>query len=67
MLLFSTELNTVDRNLNQYKITVPCLLQHMLHQIQAQQFYTHFLVLISPLSQSSISEVEFQLLNEYIS
>ena len=26
----------------------------MLHQIKAQQFYTHFLVLISPLSQSSI-------------
>ena len=34
-------------------------LQHMLHQIKAQQFYTNFLVLISPLSQSSISEVEF--------
>ena len=30
----------------------------MLHQIKAQQFYTNFLVLISPLSQSSISEVE---------
>ena len=31
----------------------------MLHQIKAQQIYTNFLVLISPLSQSSISEVEF--------
>ena len=29
------------------------------HQIKAQQFYNHFLLLISPLSQSSISEVEF--------
>ena len=35
------------------------LVQQMLHQIKAQQFYTIFLVLISPLSQSSISEVEF--------
>ena len=31
----------------------------MLHQIKAQQFYTHSLVQSSPLSQSSISEVEF--------
>ena len=31
----------------------------MLHQIKAQQFYTNFLVLISPLSLASISEVEF--------
>ena len=35
------------------------LVQHMLHQIKAQQFYTHFLVLISPLSQSRISEAGF--------
>ena len=48
----SVGLNTVDRDLNQYEIV-------MLHQIIAQQFYTNFLVLISPLSQSSISEVEF--------
>ena len=40
------------------------LVQHMLHQIKAQQFYTNFLVLISPFSQSSISEVEFLLLNQ---
>ena len=33
--------------------------QHLLHQIKAYQFYTNFLVLISPLSQSSISEVGF--------
>ena len=31
----------------------------MLHQIKAQPFYADSLVLISPLSQSSISEVEF--------
>ena len=31
----------------------------MLHQIQAQQVYTNFPVLMSPLSQSSSSEVEF--------
>ena len=35
------------------------LVQQMLHQLKAQQFYTNFLVLISPLLQSSISEVEF--------
>ena len=52
MLLFSVGLSTVDRDLNQYKIVV-------LHQIQAQQFYTDFPVIMSPLSQSSISEVEF--------
>ena len=40
---------------NQFKIVVPLLL----HQIKALQFYTNFLVLISPFSQSSISEVEF--------
>ena len=35
------------------------LVQHQLHQIKAQQFYANFLILISPLSQSSISEVDF--------
>ena len=34
------------------------LVQHMLHHIKAQQFFTNSLVLIFPLSQSSISEVE---------
>ena len=56
---FSELLSTVDRDLNQYKIVVPYLVQQMLHQIKAQQFYTNFPVLMSPLSQSSISEVEF--------
>ena len=41
------------------KGTTFCLVQHILHQIKAQQFYTNFLVLISQLSQSSVSEVEF--------
>ena len=39
------------------KIVMPYL--EMLHQIKAQHFNTNFLVLISPLSQSSISEREF--------
>ena len=33
------------------------MVQQMLHQIKAQQFYTNFLILISPLSQ--YNEVEF--------
>ena len=37
---FSGELNTVDRDLNQYKIVVP---------LNAQQLDTHFVVLISHL------------------
>ena len=37
----------------------------MLHQIKAEQFYTNFLVLFSPSSQSSISEVELKHLNRY--
>ena len=50
---------TVYRDLSQYKIVVPLFgVQHMLHQILAQQFYANFLVLLSPLSQSSNSEVE---------
>ena len=35
------------------------LVQHILHQIKAQHIYTHFLVLMSPLSQSRVSEVGF--------
>ena len=35
------------------------LVQHMLHQIKAPQFYTNFLKLISLVMHSSISEVEF--------
>ena len=35
------------------------LVQHMLHQIKAQQFHTNFLLLISPFSQTSIFEEEF--------
>ena len=39
----------------------------MLHQIKAQRFYTDFPVLMSPLSSSSISEVEFEHLDQYFS
>ena len=35
------------------------LVQHMLHQIKAPQFYTKYLKLISLVMDSSISEVEF--------
>ena len=49
ILLFSVGLSSVDRELNQYKIVVPYF----------TQFYTSFLVLMSPLSQSCISEVDF--------
>ena len=55
-LLFSVGLSTVDININHYKIVVPLFGQLMLHQKKAQQFYTNFLILISLLSQSSISE-----------
>ena len=46
---------------------MPYLVQQMLHLIKAQQFYTNFLVLISPFSQSSLSEVEIKHLNQDIS
>ena len=35
-------ISTVDRDLNHYKIVVPLLVQHVLHQIKAQQFYIIF-------------------------
>ena len=35
------------------------LVQHMLHQIKAPQFYTHFLKFISLVMQSIISKIEF--------
>ena len=37
------------------------LVQHMLHQIKAPQFYTNYLKLISLVMDSSISEVEFNM------
>ena len=46
----------MDRELIQYKIVVSIFgaayaaLQHLLHQIKAQQFYTHFPVLIMNVS-----------------
>ena len=51
----------------QYKIVVPLfsaayaalyLVQHMLHQIKAPQFYTNYLKLISLVMDLSISEVK---------
>ena len=39
----------------------------MLQQIKAHQFYTNFLVLISPFSRLGISEVEFKHLDQYFS
>ena len=43
------------------------LVQHMLHQIKAPQFYTNYLKIISLVRDSSISEVEFQRVNQYFS
>ena len=49
----------MDRDLNQDKTFVPLFGAALLHQIKAQQIYSNFfLIVISPLSQSSISEVE---------
>ena len=39
-LKFTGGFNTVFGDLNQYKIVMPYLVQHMLHQIKATQFYT---------------------------
>ena len=41
------------------KLVCLYLVQHMLHQMKAPQFYTNFLKLISLVMESSISEVEF--------
>ena len=57
--LFTVELSIVDRDLNHYKLLCLYLVQHVLHQIKAQHFYTNFLILISPLSQYIVYEVEF--------
>ena len=56
--------NSVFGDLNQYEIVVTCLclVQHMLHQVKAPQFYTNYLKLISLVMDPSISEVEFNVL-----
>ena len=59
ILLFSVGFDTFDRDRISIELLCLYLVQQMLHQIKAHQFYTTFLVLISPLSQSSIFEVEF--------
>ena len=50
----------VETDLTQYIISIQLvclyLVQHMLHQIKAKQFYSNFLVLVFPLFQFSISE-----------
>ena len=52
-------LNSVDRDLNQYKIVVPLFGAANAAPNKATTIRNHFLVLISPLSRSSISEIEF--------
>ena len=41
------------------KLWCLCLVQHIIHQIKAPQFYTNNLKLISLVMDSSILEVEF--------
>ena len=53
------ELNRVNRDLNQFEIVVLLFGAANASLNKAQQFHTHFLVLISLLSQSSIFEEEF--------
>ena len=36
----------MDREINQYKIDVPLLVQHVLHQFKAQQFYAIFVLIL---------------------
>ena len=47
ILLFSVGFNTVDGDLDQYKLLCLYLVQHMLHQIKAQQLNTDFLPYLS--------------------
>ena len=49
------------------KLWCLCLVQHMLHQIKAPQFYTNYLKILSLVMDSSISEVEFKSVNQYFS
>ena len=55
ILLFSIGLSPADRDLNQYRIDVPLFGAAAAPNV----LYTNFPVLMSPLSQCSISEVEF--------
>ena len=59
ILPFTEGFNSVFGDPNQYKLVCLYLVQQMLHQIKAPQFYTNFLKLISLEMQSSISEAEF--------
>ena len=60
-------LSTVDRELNQYKIVVPLFGAAYAAPNIGTTIYTNFPELMSPLSQSSISEVEFEHLDQYFS
>ena len=55
----SVGLSTVDRDLNQYKIVVPLFGAAYAALNIGTTIYTNFPVHMSPLSQSSISEVDF--------
>ena len=59
ILLFSVELNTVYGDLNQYKIVVLLFGAENAAPNKGITISTHFLVLISPLSQSSILKKNF--------
>ena len=59
-MLYSIENNSMNGDLNQYKIIVTLA-------IGSQQFYTNCLVLISPIFGSSICKVEFYCVNFLLS
>ena len=67
ILLFTVGFNTVDGDLNQYKLLCLYLVQHLLHQIKAQQCYAYFQMLKFSLSRSNIPEVEFHCVNQHFS
>ena len=56
----SIGLSTVDRDLNQYEIVVPLFGAAYAAQNIGTTIYTNFPVLLSPLSQSSISEEDLK-------
>ena len=59
MILFSVGLNTVDTDLNQYKIVVPLFGAAYAAPNKGTTILYYFSSTISPLSHSSISEVKF--------
>ena len=59
ILPFTGGFNTDFWDQNQFKLWCLYLVQLMLHQIKAPQFYTNFLKLLSFVMQSIVSKVEF--------